>query len=70
MGYHNYCMQLFAACMTFNDPVIKNLFLNIPKLSAVFKWFFQTWLSIENLSNLQKLTCTRLNSNNIFCSVL
>lgn len=26
MGYHNYCMQLFAACMTFNDLVIKNFF--------------------------------------------
>lgn len=26
MGYHNYCMQLFAACMTFNDLVIKTLF--------------------------------------------
>lgn len=46
MGYHNYCMQLFAACMTFNDLVIKTLFfLNIPKLSTVFKWFFQTWLN-------------------------
>lgn len=44
MGYHNYCMQLFAACMTFNDLVIKNFsffFLNIPKLSTVSKWLFQ-----------------------------
>lgn len=27
MGYHNYCMQLFAACMTFNDFVIKTFFV-------------------------------------------
>lgn len=31
MGYHNYCMQLFAACMTFNDLVIKNILFKYPK---------------------------------------
>lgn len=32
MGYHNYCMQLFTACMTFNDIVIKTfLFFNYSK---------------------------------------
>lgn len=36
MGYHNYCMQLFAACMTFNDPVIKTFFFKYPKAFNCF----------------------------------
>lgn len=35
MGYHNYCMQLFAACMTFNDIVIKTF----KKISQSFQLF-------------------------------
>lgn len=36
MGYHNYCMQLFAACMTFNDPVIKTFFYLISQSFQLF----------------------------------
>lgn len=42
MGYHNYCMPLFAACMTFNDLVIKTVYFNIPKPSTVYNGYFNT----------------------------
>lgn len=41
MGYHNYCMQLFAACMTFNDLVIKTFFFSFfKKYPKAFQLFF------------------------------
>lgn len=42
MVYHNYCMKLFAACMIFNDLVIKKA--KYPK--AFFNFFFPGLLEI------------------------
>lgn len=46
MVYHNYCMRLFAACMIFNDLVIKKA--KYPK--AFFNFIFsQGYLNTAQL---------------------
>lgn len=50
-------MQLFAACMTFNDLVIKTfffLFKNIPKL---FSCFFKSYSKHRRVLKIQSLNC-------------
>lgn len=47
MGYHNYCMQLFAACMTFNDLVIKTF-----KISQSFQLFLNGFFRLGFVSSV------------------
>lgn len=64
MVYHNYCMRLFAACMIFNDLVIKkakypkafdNLF---PPKGYVTKNGFYLFFNMIMVSRIERKTAT------------
>lgn len=63
MVYHNYCMRLFAACMIFNDLVIKKAkypkaFINF--FPSVKNWVYFFRYQAKLAEKLQYAFVTRL----------